>query len=728
MKPIQYPPVYAGLFVLLTTAILSVINQEAAAHRILLNSFFWTGVTASGLLCGYHYRLKTSAVVRSLEHVFLALTFLVCVMAYFLRGVETALLALLIGIQGAKNFTLSSRRDVYFALVISLILILYGASVSQETSFIAYIIVYVLAGMFTLMADHVDDRLARAEGGDKEILTRRFNLPVKGTGVALATLLLGFSIYLIVPRFPSPHLQAMPSRGGWYYSDENWEREAKQGKSGKTQGHSKKQDGRTPAGRGVYPGFADKFDISRRGAALSNDVVFHLDSTRPIYARGKIFDTFDGRIWENRRGEEETTYSDQGTFIFDPERRGKGTRQVYYIKKNGTDLIFSAYKPTALWFPGDVIKKDNSLAFRAPQALRKGTFYSVASEIRDVDGRPCGGKESERDTERYLQLPSRLPQEIKALSHSLTEGLKGDNDKARAIEHYLKENLEYDLTTAFEEKHEETLSEFLFEKKRGHCEYFASSMVVLLRASGVPSRLVTGYAAKRYNPVTGYYEVRELDAHAWVEAYLPDNGWVTFEPTPTFSAPCEVRRHFVLAGLLDYLDDHVRTLIQIHSEDWWMTLLQGILALAKRLLMLLNQFWDLLKNTGSSLWNWLRQEGWKVLIGLVLGGGSLYGMVHLLSPLFRKWQSHGMRSKDPTPFIFWCYFEMERIFAKRGLPRLLHHSPREYQEALSAKFKNAAPQINKITALFQKARYSPFPITKEDVQEAYQAYEALLRR
>jgi hypothetical protein len=725
MKPIQYPPVYGGLFVLLTTAILSVINQEAASNRILLNSLFWTGAIASGLLCGYHYRLKTSAAVRSLEYVFLALTFFVCIMAYFLRGVETALLTLLIGIQSSRNFTLSSRRDVYFALVISLILILYGASVSQETSFIVYIIVYVLAGMFTLMADHVDDRLTRAEGGDKEILIRRFNLPVKGTGVALATLLLGFSIYLIVPRFPSPHLQAVPSRGGWYYGDEDWEREAKQGKSKE---RPKKQVGRTRLGQGTYSGFGEKFDISRRRSALSNDVVFNLDSERPIYSRGKTFDTFDGRFWENRGGEEETTYSDQGRFIFDPERRGKGTRQVYWIKKNMTDLIFSAYRPTALWFPGDVIKKDNSLAFRAPQALRKGTFYSVFSEIRDVDGRPCGGKEFERDIERYLQLPSSLPQEIRALSHSLTEGLKGDDEKARVIERYLKENLEYDLTTVFEEKHEKMLSEFLFEKKRGHCEYFASSMVVLLRASGVPSRLVTGYAAKRYNPVTGYYEVRELDAHAWVEAYLPDDGWVTFEPTPTFSPPCKVRRHFVLAGLLDYLEDHVRTLIQIHSEDGWVTLLQRILALAKRLLMLLNQFWNLLKHLGSSLWNWFRQDGWKVLIALVLGGVGVYGMARLFSPVFRKWQSRGMRSKGPTPFIFWCYFAMERIFAKRGLPRLLHHSPREYQEALSAKFKNAAPQINKITALFQKARYSPFPITKEDVQEAHQAYEALLRR
>lgn len=64
----------------------------------------------------------------------------------------------------------------------------------------------------------------------------------------------------------------------------------------------------------------------------------------------------------------------------------------------------------------------------------------------------------------------------------------------------------------------------------------------MLRSLGIPARLVTGYAANDYNPLTGYFEVRRLDAHAWAEAYFPEYGWVTFQPTPSFELPNEIRK------------------------------------------------------------------------------------------------------------------------------------------------------------------------------------------
>ena len=76
------------------------------------------------------------------------------------------------------------------------------------------------------------------------------------------------------------------------------------------------------------------------------------------------------------------------------------------------------------------------------------------------------------------------------------------------------------------------LADFLFERRKGHCEYFASAMAVMLRTLGIPSRLVTGFQGGAYNPVSGWSVVRASDAHSWVEAWIDGRGWITFDPTP----------------------------------------------------------------------------------------------------------------------------------------------------------------------------------------------------
>jgi hypothetical protein len=81
------------------------------------------------------------------------------------------------------------------------------------------------------------------------------------------------------------------------------------------------------------------------------------------------------------------------------------------------------------------------------------------------------------------------------------------------------------------------LANFLFERKHGHCEYFASSMAVMLRSLDIPSRMVTGFRGGEYNDLTGQYVVRASDAHSWVEAYFPGSGWISFDPTPAGSVP-----------------------------------------------------------------------------------------------------------------------------------------------------------------------------------------------
>lgn len=131
---------------------------------------------------------------------------------------------------------------------------------------------------------------------------------------------------------------------------------------------------------------------------------------------------------------------------------------------------------------------------------------------------------------RYLQLPSSLPERVYLLSRQITAGKTNTYDKAKAIEAYLR-TYPYDLEVPAPPEGKDVADYFLFELKKGYCDYYATAMVVLARASGIPARFVSGYSSGSYDAASAEYIVRELNAHSWAEVYFPEIGWVEFEPT-----------------------------------------------------------------------------------------------------------------------------------------------------------------------------------------------------
>ena len=132
--------------------------------------------------------------------------------------------------------------------------------------------------------------------------------------------------------------------------------------------------------------------------------------------------------------------------------------------------------------------------------------------------------------EKYLRLPP-LDDRIPKLAEEITAQASSNYDKAVAVEHYLSTHFGYTLELP-RSLARDPLANFLFERKRGHCEYFASSMAVMLRSLHIPSRIVTGFRGGEFNDLTGQYVVRASDAHSWIEAYFPGSGWISFDPTP----------------------------------------------------------------------------------------------------------------------------------------------------------------------------------------------------
>ncbi len=147
-----------------------------------------------------------------------------------------------LNLKQGRCFTLNNRRELFYTYAISLVLFLYAASTTQQTSFLFYILFYVLSGIFVLLTDHVDQKLSIAKGGDQEALLKGIHLPVKGWSVSVLIAVLGIFIYFIVPKPPPAGIEAFPVEGSWYGQNGDWEDESEHEGVGGNDGVSKGEE------------------------------------------------------------------------------------------------------------------------------------------------------------------------------------------------------------------------------------------------------------------------------------------------------------------------------------------------------------------------------------------------------------------------------------------------------------------------------------------------------
>ena len=166
-------------------------------------------------------------------------------------------------------------------------------------------------------------------------------------------------------------------------------------------------------------------------------------------------------------------------------------------------------------------------------ALTEPDEFTVVSYLPQVDAdqlRSTGSDYPPEITSRYLGLPDSIPERVLALARELTQAAPTPYDRAIAIESYLR-TFPYTLEVQPPPLDRDVVDYFLFTAQQGYCDYYASAMVVLARAVGLPARMVIGYASGTYNAPTAEYIVRQKDAHSWAEIYFSGIGWIEFEPT-----------------------------------------------------------------------------------------------------------------------------------------------------------------------------------------------------
>jgi transglutaminase-like putative cysteine protease len=260
-----------------------------------------------------------------------------------------------------------------------------------------------------------------------------------------------------------------------------------------------------------------------------------------------------------RKAQEELRRTDQMIYNNSPLRLLDETSQGREIRQQRTDLsgrgvnVFfdvESYRvdrapdeqyPISLRVSGEFPVYDDVSSLHSVEPLARNAQYTVVSlfsqatdeDLRNAPSDPLAYEQWLKD--RYLSLPPTVGQRVRDLAFEVVQeaGATNPYDMAVAIEQYLRDNYTYSTQIEQPGPGVDRAEWFLFDNKKGYCEYYATAMVVMLRSLGIPSRMATGYAPGDYDSNSGTFTVKESSAHAWPEVYFPGYGWTEFEPTPS---------------------------------------------------------------------------------------------------------------------------------------------------------------------------------------------------
>ncbi|WP_430460492.1 transglutaminaseTgpA domain-containing protein [Thalassolituus sp. LLYu03] len=491
----------------------------------------------------------------------------------FTVNLLSALAALLLMAALALCVQLNNYRKYYLLQVVSFVLLMVGAAEAVSGSYLLVMVAYCLFAAFALSEAWLDqgvhsDSSAAAQPADESV--------IQGPGFAqrarISGVIMGLAVlvYLLLPRLDALNLGAQES-GGDFYTNPNWSQKADSSvnepykKPPKPENSSQSMydqlqqitDLSRFSGDGYrYDGFSEKFDIrsgERSGGVDLNAIVARMKADHGTYLKVRTFDTFDGTRWASSSEDisRKISVGSFGEVVINPRAAGQ-FQQVITLERAMPAWLPVAPDPVSLNVPADVVALDQFGQPLMPSTLSPGTRYTVLSTQEVFDNRllshtPAADKND-------LQLPKGFDPRIARLARTVTERESTVYGKAVALEQHLRTQYAYSFESILRSQGRTPLSEFLFDDKKGHCEYFASAMTMMLRTLKIPARLVTGFSVSTRNPLTGFFEIRAIDGHAWTEAWI-DGRWVTFEPTAYYQMPAMEQSAFAAEQINDYARD-----------------------------------------------------------------------------------------------------------------------------------------------------------------------------
>jgi hypothetical protein len=607
-------------------------------------------------------------------------------------------------------------RDWLWLYFISFFQVLLAAGLTVDTNFFLLLLLYLFAALATLVSFEIWRAQASVQAPPVEYWratknARRRLKPPRWRAVSLFSacallliFLLAAPLFLVMPRF------ARPFAGG-----------ALRG--------------------GALSGFSETVQLGEVARIKLNPqivmqvrVKFPPDQPRQrLRWRGLALNYYERGSWSRTFSRNRTLHDADGVFLLDdrPSPPPPHTEQFFVLQPLNTGVVFAA--PRALLLSGlEWLRRDAGAAlWTEPRRLFRSR-YTVYSDTRAPSEQALLSDNvqvySDELKRLYLQLPQPRDRRIDKLAETIARGARAPYEIARRIESHLQSAYSYSLDLQRVEAGD-PVADFLFNTRSGHCEYFASAMVLLLRASGVPARLVNGFQMGEYSDIADVYTVRQSDAHSWVEAYFPRHGWLAFDPTPA-------------AGLNNYGDgwlawlrrqsDAAQMLWQEHVIGFdSMTQLSLLLSAQQQLTRLRMEAgaqwldWRLQLHKWLAAWRYAttpsetkpaEQEDLARQTQALALHPLTWGLLGVLLLLFagllwwryrRSWRARFKRDAAQSAIAF--YQEMLNLLARAGQRRRPEQTPREFAAQVNR------PNVTELTGLYQQARFSGVGLTEAEI-------------
>jgi len=598
-----------------------------------------------------------------------------------------AMVHLLLFLLAYKLYNARSHRDLLDIFLLTFLMLVSSALLTTSFGFLLVFCLYMVLGVWGSILFHLrrEADLAMPDRSGEALAAPGLVTPgfmCSSLSVAVASLILTLVIFFLIPRLGRTFL---PLRGEF----------------------------------GAFStGFNDRVELGVYGAIQTDPtivmrVIFPEEVVAPEHLpdlrwRGVALDHFDGRAWEladATRAQIRRVRDGQ----YPVRAHAIGAPFLSYevlLEPIGTEVLFGLPRITAIQgqLPGLAVDAGEGLSLpRSPNTRIRYLAISQPERVREGSlRRPVRSAEyPPRIREVHLQLPAISPR-VRALAQELAAGARTPLEIARRAEAYLNENLRYSLDLG-RQTDLDPLDEFLFERKTGNCEYFAAAMAVLLRAAGVPARVVNGFQRGEWNDVGRYFAVRQRDAHSWVEVYFPGAGWLTFDPSPraafeaqTFSASGRFSQYFDALRMrwsryvVDYnVGDQALVAMELRRQT---ASVRGRLAI----------FWE--------SWSWkIRRNlrtAWRNHGYTALAVGALVAVLLVVCRRTRPGEIAAawlLRARlRRTPVVF--YDRMLRLLARRGYPRPPEATPREFVESFTERPQIREPAAE-LTALYEQVRF-----------------------
>jgi transglutaminase-like putative cysteine protease len=610
-----------------------------------------------------------------------------------------------------RMFSLRKDRDHIMLAILAFLMVLAAAVLTVDSVFLFSFAAFMLMAVatFVLMemrrSGHAASIQARHSNDPQEHRRLAFSLARVAPALMLMILVSGAAVFFVMPRLSVGYL------GGYSF------------------------------GTDLSTGFSDHVQLGQIGQIQqSNAVVMHVQidgdtiGRYDLRWRGVTLSDFDGRTWSNPPDQSILQRSADGGFTLPRTnavlhsyvmRNAAREQMIHYrvlMEPIGTSVFFLApwarsiigdYRLLATDSGGAVFNLDTQHAVSRYEA-ESDIATPVPSELRTA------GQNYPAQTARYLRLPQLDPR-VPQLAAQITASARNNFDKAGAIENYLMTRYGYTLQLP-QTMVKDPIANFLFVRKQGHCEYFASSMAVMLRTQGIPSRVVNGFRSDEFNDLTGNYVVRAKNAHSWVEAYFPDYGWAPFDPTPAggsgtpqgwgrLALYVDAMASFWRDWIVSYDTSHQYILGQAAvngtrgiwegARIWAATRYQAMLKWARR-----SQ--DRVENSPGR---------WALLgAGITLGLLLLGNLGRIARWLHERWlRAHPERSPEQAAAMW--YGRMARAVAKRGVEKPAAQTPQEFVKKIED--PRLRGPVARFTNVYESARFGN---SAEDVQRLPELY------